>query len=312
MLYNFDALGSSDDSSDDPAPPPPPVGTDGKLSEVKRLESIRDQKRRELLPLTKSVSSSDPDHQSQLNELSKQIIKVSRAAEEQRQAASDLESKVRTMPSAPPNVPPAKTTPSEVQSEAIKSLRTQNMILKTEIQKTKRALALEGGCKNRALQIKKLRAQLDDLHRVPAPMSDAPPARPTQPVDVQTLKAEVTELERERDALKLKFKGILSRVQTLERGELKERVKGGLELSAQHHEVIERLRPKERQRPAAKRFRAHIGQQSRLYQVIMALNAELVARNRELNQNRVEQGESGIRTEIDRLQTRLHLLESYA
>jgi hypothetical protein len=202
-----------------------------------------------------------------------------------------------------------KTTPSEIQAEAIKSLRTQNMVLKTEIQKTKRALALEGGCKKRALQIKRLRAQLSDLNRGPNP---APVQKTAQQVDVQALRGEVAELARQHDALKLKLKGILSRVQTLERGALKERVKEALELSAVNDEAIERLKPKERPKQKAAVFRAHIAQQSRLYQVIIALNAELVARNRELNQNRVEPGEAGISTEIDRLQTRLHLLESYA
>jgi hypothetical protein len=311
MLYNFDALGDSSDDSDGAIAASHPSGPDWTQAEIKRLEAVRDQKRKELLALTKPASSDDAEHQSQLKELSKQIMKLSRASEAERKIAADCEQKLKSLTPSSQPLPTAKVTATDVQSEAIKTLRVQNMILKTDIQKAKRALALEGGCKNRARQIKKLRAQLEDLPPAPTPQIAAdPPTKAGPPIDLQTLRSEVAELSRDREALKLTLKGILSRVSTLERSDLKERVKAGLETSAANDAAIEALKPKVKAKPKARAFRGHVGQQSRLSVIILALNSELVTRNRELNHSAVPPNEAGLQIEVERLQKRLHLLES--
>lgn len=311
MLYNFDAL---DSGSDDPVDEQPQCSSnassdDRKKAEIAKLEALRDQKRKELLPLTKGISSEDSEHDLQVRELSKQIIKLSRAAEEQRKTATALEQKLKTLPDAPPS--PSKVGASDAQNEMIRNFRKQNDSLKTEIQKAKRVLAQEGGCKNRALKIKKLEAMLNDLPRQRDDAVGAPPKTPGgQNVDVQTLRNEIGDLTKENDSLKLKLKGLVSRVSTLEKNGLKERVVANLKRSEANDEMIEKLRPKELRRLQQKKFRDHIGQQSRLAVIIAGLNSELVERNRELNHNAVENNEAGICKEIERLQKRLHLLES--
>ena len=310
MIYNFDALDSGSDDEPGLAPASSDLSSDDKKkAEIARLEALRDQKRKELLPLTKGAPTDDSEHDGQVRELSKQIIKLSRAAEEQRKAAAALEQKLKTLPDAPPS--PAKQGATDTQTEMIRNLRKQNDSLKTEIQKAKRVIAQEGGCKNRAVKIKKLEAMLSDLPRQRDEVASPPPKTAGgQNIDVQTLRNEIGDLTKENESLKLKLKGLVSRVSTLEKNGLKERVVANLEKSEANDELIEKLRPKAKARPQQKKFRDHVGQQSRLAVIIAGLNSELVERNRELNHNAVENNEAGICKEIERLQKRLHLLES--
>jgi hypothetical protein len=317
MLYNFDALNSSsDDSGDEPIPSlqnsPASSIEERQRAEIRRLELIRDRKRTELLAVTKGGPDDDAEHQAHVKELSKQILKLSRATEENRQIATEREQKCKSTPTSLP--PGSQTKPSnpEVQSEIIRNLRVQNASLKTEIQKAKRVLAQEGGSKNRALQIKKLKQQLEDLPRAPSSQAvEYLPPKQSQPtVDLQTLRADIADLSAQHKTLELKLKGLASRVSTLEKADLKTVVNSKLAVSGQNDVIIERLRPKEQKKPLVRKFRGHIGQQSRLSVIILGLNRELVERNRELNHSAVQPNEAGVSREIERLQKRLHLLES--
>jgi hypothetical protein len=305
MEYNFAALGLSSDESEEDAPYLRIASIqDKKRAEIRRLEAFRDEKRKELMNLSTAAGDDDPGHQAQLRELSKQVLKLSKTTEEQRKLADELERKLNSMATEAPAIPQVKVDP---QTELIKSLRDQTTVLRTAIQKAKRVLSLEGGCKNRARQIKKLKAQLEDLPKV-GPRGETPKV---QAVDVQGLRNDIAELTRERDSLKLKSKGLLSRVAIFEKGDLKTRVRTNLEISNQNDQIIERLRPKDRKRSQIQPiYRGHVGQQSRLCVIINGLNAELTERNVELRRNKVEPNEAGVYKEIERVQKRLHLLES--
>lgn len=327
MIYNFGALDSDDENPDD-APPAQSTNQspeDAKRAEIKRLEGIRDQKRKELLRLSKGANDQDTEHQSQVKELQKQILKLSKEADEQRKHANQLETKLKQMPIRSAQQESAQTRPptqTDAQNEYIRNLRIQTDSLKTEIQKAKRVISLEGGCKNRALQIKKLKTQIEDLPKITSTNSNSsleyqPPktassstSQAAQGIDGQTLRNQIADLSIERDKLKLKLRGLKSRVLVLEKGDLKANVKKNLSKSEQNDILIEKLRPKKIKMPTQKKFRGHIAQQSRLQVVILGLHAELHERNKDLNFNKVEPGEPGICKEIERLQKRLHLLES--
>lgn len=317
MIYNFSGLDSGSDSENNeeiPAYFSSVPDDERKRAEIERLEAIRDEKRKELLHWTKSKDNHDDEHQSQVKELSKQIMKLSRAADEQRKLAEEKEAKLKTLPVNGNEEALAKNqSVADAQSERIRALRVQTVSLKTDIQKAKRVLAQEGGCKNRAQKIRKLEALLEDIPRLAKddPCEFVPPKTPNGGnIDVQALRTEIGELTRENDSLKLKLKGLRSRVVTLEKDGLKERVKANLVKSEKNDEIIEHLRPKQRRIKKQEKFRDHIGQQSRLAVMILGLNAELTERNRELNQGEMVSGEAGISREIARLQKRLHLLES--
>lgn len=325
MIYNFDALDSDNGSSDDETPKNPPSSEEAKRAEIKRLETIRDQKRKELLRLSKGASGQDTEHQSQVKELQKQILKLSKDTDEQKKMANQLESKLKQMPNRPSQQESNQTkatTQAEVQNEYIRSLRIQTDSLKTEIQKAKRVISLEGGCKNRALQIKKLKAQIEDLPKINSINSNSsleyqPPktasssvSQSAQGLDSQTLRTRIADLTIENDKLKLKLRGLKSRVSVLEKGDLKARVKKNMSKSEQNDILIEKLRPKKIKTVVQKKYNGHVAQQSRLQVIILGLHSELVQRNKDLNFNKVENGEPGICKEIERLQKRLHLLES--
>lgn len=327
MIYNFDALDSDNGNSDDetPASTTNLSSEDAKRAEIKRLEGIRDQKRKELLRLSRGGNGQDTEHQSQVKELQKQILKLSKETEEQKKTANQLETKLKQMPNRPIHQESSQTkstTQSEVQNEYIRNLRIQTDSLKTEIQKAKRVISLEGGCKNRALQIKKLKAQIEDLPKISSINSSSsleyqPPKtassstnQSAQGLDSQTLRTRIADLTIENDKLKLKLRGLKSRVSVLEKGDLKDRVKKNMSKSEQNDILIEKLRPKKIKMPTQKKFRGHVAQQSRLQVIILGLHSELVQRNKDLNFNKVENGEPGICKEIERLQKRLHLLES--
>jgi len=193
----------------------------------------------------------------------------------------------------------------------VRNLRVQNDSLKTDIQKAKRGPALKGGCKDRAPKIRRLEAVIGG--GAGAAHEDAvevAPARAATGADVQALRAEVDGLAREGEALKLKLRGLISRIAKLEKSGIKERVRANLARSGENDAMIERLRPKKRAPPQRRQFREHVGQQSRLSVVILGLNAELAGRTRELNHAAVVPGEPGLCGEIERMQRRLHLLES--
>jgi hypothetical protein len=305
MQYNFAALGlSSDDSEEDPPENENVSVEERKRAEIQSLEILRDEKQKELLNLSTSSVDDGSEHQIQVRELSKQVLKLSKAMEEQRKLADELEKKLKSMPTEAPVVPQIRVDP---QTELIKALRDQRTDLKTAVQKAKRVLSLEGGCKNRALQIKKLKAQLEDLPKG-GPRGETPRA---QAVDFQSLRNDIAELTRERDSLKLKSKGLLSRVEIFEKGDLKTKVKANLEKSAQNDQIIQQLRPKDGIRSQAQKvYRGHIVQHARLCVIIDGLHAEWAERNKELRHNKVESNEAGVHKEIERLQKRLHLLES--
>lgn len=326
MIYNFDALDSDNDGSDDETPKSSTnlSSEDAKRAEIKRLEGIRDQKRKELLRLSKGSNDQDTEHQLHVKELQKQILKLSKETDEQKKIANQLETKIKQMPnrsSQQESIQTKPTSQTEVQNEYIRNLRIQTDSLKTEIQKAKRVISLEGGCKNRALQIKKLKAQIEDLPKMSSINSNSsleyqPPKTASsstsqaQGIDGQTLRTRIADLTIENDKLKLKLRGLKSRVSVLEKGDLKARVKKNMSKSDQNDILIEKLRPKKIKMPTQKKYRGHVAQQSRLQVVILGLHSELVQRTKDLNFNKVEPGEAGINKEIERLQKRLHLLES--
>lgn len=317
MIYNFAGLDSGSDSEsveETPAYVSAVPDEERKRAEIERLEAIRDEKRKELLYWTKSIQNKDDEHQLQVKEMSKEIMKLSRAADEQRKIAAEKESYLKTLPVNGNEEAAAKNQSiADAQAERIRVLRTQTDSLKTDIQKAKRVLVQEGGCKNRAQKIKKLEAMLEDLPRVSKedPCEFVPPKTPNgMNIDVQALRSEIGDLTKENESLKLKLKGLRSRVTTLEKDGLKDRVKANLIQSEKNDEEIERLRPKQRRRPIQEKFRDHVGQQSRLAVIILGLHAELAERNKELNHGEVASGEAGISREIARLQKRMHLLES--
>lgn len=328
MIYNFGALDSDNDSqSEDDIPSlndksnPEQI----KRAEIKKLEAIRDQKRKELLRLSKNSNENDSEHQTQVKELQKQVLKLSKESEDQKKAADQLEIQFKQMPARNTQSDSSQTKPTtqtDAQNEYIRNLRIQTDSLKTEIQKAKRVISLEGGCKNRALQIKKLKAQIEDLPKSNISSNSSlefQPPRTTSSqathsgspgLDIQTLRGQIGDLTLENDKLKLKLRGLQSRVSVLEKSSLKSTVKQNLEKSEKNDILIEQLRPKKIKMPTKKKFRGHIAQQSRQQVIILGLHAELYERNKELNFNKVQTGESGICKEIERLQKRLHLLES--
>ncbi|OHT08536.1 hypothetical protein TRFO_22871 [Tritrichomonas foetus] len=317
MIYNFGALDSDDENtSDEDVPSQDLSSEDKKRAEIQRLEQLRDQKRKELLPLTKNANTQDSEHQLQVKELQKQILKLSKEADEQRKTASQLEIQLKKMPVNPQQQEQIKHGPNEVQNEMIRNLRLETDSLKTEIQKAKRVISQEGGCKNRALHIKKLKSQIEDLPKESAPSESLEYSPPktgqsqSSGIDVQTLRTQIADLSNEKESLRLKLRGLKSRVSVLEKDPLKARVRKNLKISETNDARIEKLRPKKIAMPTQKKFRGHVAQQSRLQVVILGLNAELIERNKELNLNKVEPGEPGICKEIERLQKRLHLLES--
>lgn len=318
MIYNFNALDVSDEDEDE-EPQQSQILTveDKKIIEIKDLEKKRDELRKELYQLTKKKSDSDQEHQTHIKELSKQVVKLSTQADEVRTEANNLEAKLKTMP-VTPSSPQVQKQSADPNSDLIRTLRIQADSLKTEITKAKRVLSQEGGCKNRAIQIKRLKAQLEDISSIGRPSSSASleytPQRQTgnntTQIDAQTLRSEIGDLNNENQGLKLKLKGLSSRVSILENAELKNRVNANLAKSDQNDIIIQRLTPKQKRVVNKKKFRGHIGQQSRLSVVILGLYKELKGREFDINHNKVESTEVGLTKEIERLQKRLHLLES--
>lgn len=317
MIYNFGAIDVSDEDGDEEPQQQILTVEDKKIIEIKDLEKKRDETRKELYQLTKRKSDSDQDHQSRIKELSKQVVKLSTQTDELRTESNALEAKLKAMPATPSSPQPQKQA-ADPNADLIRSLRLQTDSLKTEISKAKRIIAQEGGCKNRALQIRRLRAQLEDLNTIGRPSSSAsleyaPPhqAGSTAPqIDAQTLRSEIGELSNENKSLKLKLRGLSSRVSILENSELKTRVKNNILKSDQNDIIIQRLTPKQKRAVNKKKYRGHIGQQSRLSVIIIGLYKELKEREFDLNHNQIEATEAGLTKEIERLQKRLHLLES--
>ena len=345
MIYNFGAL-DSDDEETAPVGQTPQTSEyispeEQKQNEIKKLEIIRDQKRKELLQISKNVSKEDNEHQNRIKELQKQVLKLSNEAEQTRRNANQLEIQLKKMPVNKNQQTENVKTQNEVQNEYIRNLRLQTDILKTEIQKAKRVIAQEG-CKNRALQIKKIKAQIEDmpaigsnlnsprshtrnnndeltpdepLEYIPPSISDSPKstqshANANSGIDATKLRNQIGELTQEYESLNLKLRGLKSRVSILEKDNLKARVKKNLAISEQNDARIEKLKPTKIAMPTQKKYRGHISQQSRLQVVILGLHSELIERTKELNFHKVQPGEPGICKEIERLQKRLHLLES--
>lgn len=311
MIYNFSALGLDDEDDQDPIMKEnKEASPEEKRIQIEQLTKIRNEKRKELFLLQSSIKkgTNDEEHQAKVKDLSKQIINLSNEAELTKNKANELENKFNDLHKSCSN--PIDTKPqsqSEINSQVLHNLRLQTDKLKTDISKAKRVLSQEGGCKNRALQIKKLKQQIEDLKQYSIREEIKTPS--SGPIDIQELKASVTKLQSEEDSLNFKLKGLRSRIQTLEKSGLKVRVKANLALSHENDRRIEALIPKE-EPPKKKQFRGHISQQSRLSVVIHGLNHELAERARELNLNKVIGDEPGLCKEIERLQKRLHLLES--
>lgn len=311
LPYNFGAFDSdSGDYSDEEQQDIPMTEEDKKRAEIKKLQEIRNQKRKQLMALSKENSNSDAEHQNKIKELSKQALKLSKSVENNRAIVKELEKKLETIPADPSLENQKPKSESEQQNEAIRLLRLQTDSLKTQIKKAKKALDLEGGNKNRANQILKLKQQLAELP-VDNGTDDVSATRSNAPTyDIQELKNEVTQLQEERKNLKLKLQGLNSRVAVLEQSDLKSRILTNLDRSKKNDDVIELLKPKEKKKEPKRQYRVHIGQQSRQSVMIRGLHQELVERMNELNHNKIEKGETGITREIERMQKRLHLLES--
>ena len=311
MIYNFNALESDSEEESEYSESVPMTEEDKKRKEIEKLQKIRDEKRKILLNLKKGKDEEDIQHQNKIKELNKNAIKLSKQAEESRKIAENLEIKMKSIPLDPSLENQKPLSESEAQNEAIRNLRLQTDSLKVEIQKTKRALALEGGNKNRAAQIKKLRQQLADIPQEDYDPNQMPTKSQGPSFDIPELKADIAKLTEEERALTLKLKGLKSRRNILNPTELKAGIKEKMKKSRIDDELIEKLRPKEEPKSSRKeQYRNHITQQSRLSVMIHGLHAELVARNKELNHNKTPQGETGITLEIERMQKRLHLLES--
>ena len=313
MIYNFNALESSSSEEDEYSQNDnqmPLTEEDKKRKEIQKLQQIRDEKRKKLLALSKIGTDDDIEHQNKIKELNKNALKLSRQAEESRKVAQDLEIKIKSIPSDPSLDSQRPLSESEQQNEAIRNLRLQADALKTEISKTKRALALEGGNKNRATQIRKLRQQLADIPEEEYDPNQMPTKTAGPNFDIPELKADIAKLTNEQRTLSLKLKGLKSRASILSPTELKASLKEKLKKSILNDDIIESLKPKKEKKPVKKQYKDHISQQSRLSVMIKGLHAELVQRNKELNHNKTPQGEAGITFELERMQKRLHLLES--
>ncbi|KAH0795290.1 hypothetical protein GPJ56_000739 [Histomonas meleagridis] len=311
MIYNFSALDDEEYSQNSDEYQDENVSDERKKAKIKELEAIRDQKRKELFLLKQSKIEEDEDHKAKVREISKQIVNLSKQVQDKKKEANDLEIKLKQI-SPQKELPLQEKPQADPRADLVRKLRSQNSILLTDIQKAKRVLANEGGCKNRALKIKKLRSQIEEISKLPNQESESfhPKSTNPQPLDPQTLRREIGNLKRDNDNMKLKLKGLQSRISTLEKSEMKSRIKNNLIISDQNDELIERLAPKQQRTTSRKQYRAHIGQQSRLSVVINGLHAELYERREELNHCKVQKGENGIRCEIDRLLKRLQLLES--
>ena len=312
MIYNFGALESSSSEEEEYASQDqaPLTEEDKKRKEITKLQQIRDEKRKKLLALSKATTEEDIEHQNKIKELNKNALKLSRQAEENRKVAQELEIKMKSIPVDPSLENQKQLSESEQQNEAIRNLRLQTDALKTEIAKTKRALALEGGNKNRAAQIQKLRQQLAGLPQEEYDLHQMPTKTAGPQFDIPELKAAIEKLTNEQRTLSLKLKGLKSRANILNPTELKASLKEKMKKSQLNDDIIESLKPKEPKKPPKNQFRDHITQQSRLSVMIRGLHLELVARNKELNHNKTLQGEAGLTKEIERMQKRLHLLES--
>lgn len=312
MIYNFNALDESSGEEEDNSQNIAMTEEDKKRNEIQKLQKIRDEKRKQLLALTKQGETEDIEHQNKIKELSKNALKLSRSVSEQKKAADDLEKKLATTPIDPEIEQQKPLSEQQAQTEAIRVLRLKIDSLKTEINKSKRALALEGGNKNRAAQIKKLKQQMAEIQ---LPEED-PNALPTKSAgaqfDIPELKADITKLSGEQSRLDLKLKGLKARVKTLNPTNLKAQIKEKLQQSQNNDEIIKKLTPKpeDPSQKKPKQYKLHITQQSRLSVMIHGLHHELVERQKEINHNKTLQGEAGITREIERMQKRLHLLES--
>lgn len=314
MIYNFQALESDSDegSYDGDSTLIYNKGmsdVEKKKKEIERLKQIRDEKRKQLLALQKDGPNDDKEHQQRIKDLNKQALKLSKSVEEKRNEAVQLENKLKTIPGDTPIDDLKPKSEQEIQNEAIRNLRHQVDSLKTEVSKAKKALALEGGNKRTALQIKKLKAQLAEL-----PVEEVDDdALPTKSVnnhpDYVELKNDVTQLQDDHKALKLKLNGLQSRISILEKQDIKPKLKKSLDLSNKNDQLIEMIKPKEKVQKK-EQYKGHVSQRSRLSVIICGLHKELYERTKELNTNKVLDGEHGVQKEIERLQKRLHLLES--
>lgn len=312
MIYNFNAIDDSSSEEEDQQQDIAMTEEDKKRNEIQKLQKIRDEKRKQLLQMSKQGENEDIEHQNKIKELSKNALKLSKTVSEQKKAADELEKKLATIPIDPEVEQQKPLSEQQAQNEAIRNLRLQIDSLKVEISKSKRALALEGGNKNRAVQIKKLRQQMAEI-QIP---EEDPNALPTKSAgaqfDIPELKADIAKLSGEQSRLDLKLKGLRARVKNLNPTELKAQIKEKLKQSQSFDERINKLKPKpdspDQKKP--KQYKLHITQQSRLSVMIHGLHHELIERQKEINHNKTPQGEIGITREIERMQKRLHLLES--
>jgi len=308
MIYNFEALDSSDDYYDDIDENTNINITDDqrKQAEIVRLQKIRDEKRKDLLELSKTQPMGENDHQDKIREMNKKALGLSREIEQKQILVAQLEQKIGQFQSVP--IVKYETSVNE-NNEVLRSLRLQTDSLKTELNKAKRALSLEGGNLGRGNIIKKLKAQLQDC-AIDVELENKPERTPHNQVDPNELKNEIQMLSDEHKNLKLKLKGLRSRVVFLEKSEIKSRVKANLAQSDHNDETIEILKPKKKNKEKKESYHAHIGQHSRLSVIIHGLHSELVSRLRDLNHHKITNSENGIHNEIEKLQKRLHLLES--
>jgi hypothetical protein len=98
------------------------------------------------------ASSDDREHQAQLKESSNQNMTLFRASEDRHEIAMDCKQKLSSLASSSLPLPGAKTVVPNVQSDAVNTVRAQNLILSTDLPKAKREL--ESGCKDRTRRSK--------------------------------------------------------------------------------------------------------------------------------------------------------------